>query len=819
MTETKFARSRRAAVLGLFLQLAACATCLGLSYASGSPGAAGLAWYILGGVPIWFVTLLVQRQKELAELEKIDFEALKREKGRTGEALFGGEGAAGLGYQATQKRLDWMLRWLSPAFGLVTALYLAGMGYQLWLRSPMVLSDQQQLYSANLPITLTILAVVMLLLFLMSRYSAGLGRAADWQMLRACGSYVFGNAIAAAVLLACLTVFWYAGVGGWERWFVRLLPVLMLLLAIEMLVNVVLDLYRPRKAGIESRAAFDSRLLGLFSEPGGIAASIADAINYQFGFEISQTWFYQLLQRTLHPLLWAGTGAIWLLSCLVIVYPGEHVIVERWGRQLNADQALGPGLHFKRPWPIDVGYRYDTGRLHELLIGFRNFDARPEPEVADQAGRADVVLWSQEKHRGQDHFDFLIYPIGGMPSGPASQQAPLQPSLLDVADRSQSVPVNLMRIILSVQYRIDPQRLADYTRRLESPEETLRNIAWSETVQFAASQTLDSLLGPERGRHGEVLRSRIEQRCRGLRLGLDVAYVGAYNVHPETTVAEAYRGVIDATQQRTNSIREALVQQSATLSAAAGDKAKARSFVLAMDQLNEAERDVLLAARGTTALSAPERQALQQALAPLRPLLENRAAAEEELRRSEQMAKSIEQEFEAGVGSNLALQARAQDAVRSANQQLETADRELTQSQERARARAGIAEDLWNAGLKQELARVKRDFWNSRLTRELAALEGKAAKALAQGNAIRWGIEMRAEAQVKMLLNERAAYQAAPRTYKIRRYFDTLARGLHDSRKFFLAFQPGTRDVNVRIVADDEASPDITSGPVKLPEK
>src|SRR5690606_7562661 len=141
-------------------------------------------------------------------------------------------------------------------------------------------------------------------------------------------------------------------------------PILMVILGLETLLNFLLDVYRPRSPGTEPRAAFDSRLLGLISEPGGIAHSLQEAINYQFGCQVSQTWFYQLMERTLAPLVLVGVLAVWLLTCLVVVQPYERVIIERFGRQLDPGNPLGPGLHFKWPAPFELARRFNTGQLH-----------------------------------------------------------------------------------------------------------------------------------------------------------------------------------------------------------------------------------------------------------------------------------------------------------------------------------------------------------------------------------------------------------------------------------------------------------------------
>ena len=112
-------------------------------------------------------------------------------------------------------------------------------------------------------------------------------------------------------------------------------PVLMIVLGVETAVNTVLDIYRPRIAGQYARSAFDSRLLGMINEPGGILHTFASAIDYQFGFKVSQTWFYKLLEEAVLPLALFAIATLYVLSCMVVVQPGEQAIIERFGQSLG----------------------------------------------------------------------------------------------------------------------------------------------------------------------------------------------------------------------------------------------------------------------------------------------------------------------------------------------------------------------------------------------------------------------------------------------------------------------------------------------------
>ena len=48
-----------------------------------------------------------------------------------------------------------------------------------------------------------------------------------------------------------------------------------------------------------TRALYDSRLVGVLAQPEGLVATAAQTLDYQFGFKVSETWFYQFLQRSI----------------------------------------------------------------------------------------------------------------------------------------------------------------------------------------------------------------------------------------------------------------------------------------------------------------------------------------------------------------------------------------------------------------------------------------------------------------------------------------------------------------------------------------
>src|SRR5262249_127304 len=137
-----------------------------------------------------------------------------------------------------------------------------------------------------------------------------------------------------------------------ERWLAPAIGVLMMLLAVEMVINFVLDFYRPRVAGQPQRVFYESRFLGVFCEPEGIIRNVAHTVDYQFCFKVSETWFYQFLGKVIVPLLLFQAAVLYFMTCLVVVPQGYQAVVEETWRGKPKRWAAVPGISMTLPWPF-----------------------------------------------------------------------------------------------------------------------------------------------------------------------------------------------------------------------------------------------------------------------------------------------------------------------------------------------------------------------------------------------------------------------------------------------------------------------------------
>jgi len=394
--------------------------------------------------------------------------------------------------------------------------------------------------------------------FLISRYATGMSAQPEWKPLRAGGSSLLGLAVLCFALAVALALEYLFDLLMPVKVISYMVPGLLVFLGLEAALNLVLDIYRPRLKGQYSRSAFDSRLLGVINEPGGILRSAADGIDYQFGFEVSETWFYKLLEEWVVPLLLFGVVTLYLLSCIVVVAPDEEAIIERFGNPTTkAGESIGPGLTIKWPWPIEVAYKHRTKMISEISIGF-------VPKIDPETGeiQREPLLWGQSHH--EKEYRLLV----------ASEQS--------AGPVAGAVPVSLVIAAVPVQYRI--KDLYSFVYEHDEPEKVLEFICYRELTRYAASAKLEvddqtntehSLLGSGRAEARTILTERIQEAADDEKLGVQIVFLGLQGIHPPTEVAADYQKVIGAFQQKQSLILQAQTERNSALSALAGSAQEA----------------------------------------------------------------------------------------------------------------------------------------------------------------------------------------------------------------------------------------------------
>lgn len=523
------------------------------------------AWHFLGGVFVWLMLLLQFRQRRLAEEERLDAEEYRKLKREGKESSVFGAGVLESSLEVQGKRLRWMEKWLIPIFAAVQAVYLVGIGCWLWFFQ-LKPEEVAVMPEGNIIIlSAFLLAGLALISFLFSQYAVGMSRESEWRPLRAGGSYLFSNALA-CVLLAGTIGFGVITKKDFPDQLASIILICsLIIIGAETVFNLVLDAFTPRIKGRYRRAPYESRLLGLFSEPGGIMRSIAHALDYQFGFKVSETWFYRLLERAVVPLIIVQVIVLYLMTSITIVPAGHVGVLERFGRPINLDEPFTGGMHLKLPALIDEVRTFPVSQVQMLEIGF---------ERGEEERQETALLWSV-KH-WEEEYPFMVA-VSGENVGAES---------LNIFD--------LLVVPLIVHYRINDVEKYGYGENYgyTDPGELLESICYRETLHYCAQSDLDTLMGPGRNQTTKALREAIQERADEFELGVEIVFAGLETIHPPVEVASAFEEVVGALQEKQAKVLEAMGKVRMHIGMAEAD----RNVMLAEAQAYASEREQLAAA-------------------------------------------------------------------------------------------------------------------------------------------------------------------------------------------------------------------------------
>ena len=325
---------------------------------------------------------------------------------------------------------------------------------------------------------------------------------------------------------------------------------LLALIAVETLVALVLEIYRPRVKGKVERPLYDSRLVGLLSQPEGLITTAAQALDYQFGFKVSETWFYRLFfERALKWLLLLQVAALVLSTCFVFVNAGEQGLLERWGRPVQGRTLLNPGVQPKWPWPIDKAYISLTEQVQTIEVGFTPEEGKDEETV---------VLWTKS-HTKEDNF--LVANREPAPGVEAANEP----------EARRTPPVSFITGSIPIEFQIT--NLVAWAYNNEDALSLLKDVATREVVRYCVSADMNELMSSGRMEASRTLAERVQAAADQRGLGVRILVVGLQDLHPPVKAAEDYEKVIAATQSRLAKILTARAEEIRTNALAAGQAA------------------------------------------------------------------------------------------------------------------------------------------------------------------------------------------------------------------------------------------------------
>ena len=490
---------------------------LGVAVFAGSNAGLVASVFLGLGVIIAFVSWFQMRLETNERAEKLELDELARSRGTS---LFETKDSGSFPAQTAREQFE---KYFVPGFAILLLLLEAGGAWFFWLLSG---KAPENLALANATASLSLFAIFALLLFLFGRFSVTIARLENHRLLRPGASFLLAGAYVCALVALGIALV-EAKFPRADFWAARGLCVLLGLLAVENLLTLLLEIYRPRVKGKVARPLYESRVAGILAQPESLFTTAAQTLDYQFGFKVSETWFFQALQKNLAWLLLVQFVALMISSMFVFVDAGEQAVLEHFGKPAGT---LSAGAHFKLPWPMDKVYRFRTEQIQSFAVGYT-------PDAQSEAG--NTILWTVA-HAKEENF------LVGNRATITSQNA-----------GTNTKPVGLITVSIPVQFQIT--NVTDWVYKNGEPEELLRSLATREVVRYFAGSDLNDVLSHGRLEAASALRETIQASANERRLGAKIVFVGLQDIHPPTAseVAATYEKVVGAEQTKLAKILDA----------------------------------------------------------------------------------------------------------------------------------------------------------------------------------------------------------------------------------------------------------------------
>ena len=476
-----------------------------LAWVTSSITAYAIAAFMILGLVVALVSLLHMQLREREQMEALELDEIRQ--GATTDALFD-EGEV-----LPAKRSREQFEKLGMPFVAILMFFLQAYGvyYIATARLPTAFQTIDSWMVEGKYTALFGAALMGLIFFLRGQFASNLARIEKQRFLQPASDYVLFGAYLNFVLAAVVSVSFkeasadvYVGTG---------LTILLGVSAVENLLSMIFEVYRPRVTGRQSRLLYQSRLIGLIAKPENLFTTAGQILDYQFGFRVSETWGYQFLRERLGVIIGLQVILLWLSTSIVVIEPSVRgKLVD--GAQKRSD-LLKPGIHLKLPWPFASVERFYPDQVHTFHVGLEPL-SEDELKKLGQMDRPGLWLEPTGKDYDSKKKTGELFFLTG--SG------------------DETVGANLMVASVPVQYRIRSGEengvngLEDGWLRFSDPEQLLRNIATREVVAYFLAHDFEELLIKGRKSAQETLRNNIQQASD--KLGVEILFVGVADLRP-----------------------------------------------------------------------------------------------------------------------------------------------------------------------------------------------------------------------------------------------------------------------------------------------
>jgi membrane protease subunit HflK len=316
-----------------------------------------------------------------------------------------------------------------------------------------------------------------------------------------------------SVLVGVSLILYSAGV-RFDRFCGSLVAVIAFISAVEMFIGVILTLIQKKRShGYEFIIV---RVFRLIAQLAGVRRTVPGSVPEKKSEKQKRPGktarpvgeLQAIVPRWTLAVVIILAVAAYLFTSLYTVGISQSAIKLRFGRIINRDHPLQPGLHLKLPWPFETVVRVDTESIFSMDVIPKTRDA--------------VHIWAND--RGDD----IAFVSGDN---------------------------NFLIADIAVHYRIvDPYT---YFTAQSNPEDLLRLISYGTLSKVFAVEPFDTLALLGRINWIERTKKEIQGTLDAMNTGIRLVDLIVKDVHPPARIVGSFEEVIAAYQEKQKLINTA----------------------------------------------------------------------------------------------------------------------------------------------------------------------------------------------------------------------------------------------------------------------
>jgi membrane protease subunit HflK len=230
--------------------------------------------------------------------------------------------------------------------------------------------------------------------------------------------------------------------------------------------------------------------------------------------------------------------SVYLLSGVYTVRPGEVAVSTIFGKEVRL--AITEGLHYRLPWPFEAIEKVNVSEIRRIDMGVISSDESllfPKKRLAELVSKTGG-------HSGH----------GAPATVSQSTQAPESRPVL-AKNQFFTGDENILEIRMNIQYQI--QDASNYLFNMNSPDTLVPEVARAAVTEFFGLMPVEDLLTVAKSQIQKQIAQKTQSMLDDYGTGLYIVSVNLQEVNPPKEVAEAFRDVASAREQREETINKA----------------------------------------------------------------------------------------------------------------------------------------------------------------------------------------------------------------------------------------------------------------------